>query len=410
MRLSLPFLLLASTLVYSQDHWPQFRGPTGDGHSTVKKLVTSFSETENIRWKTPIHDKGWSSPVIWGDQVWLTTAKADGKELFALMIDKNTGKIVHDLKLFTPANPPDLTKFNSHATPTPVIEEGRVFLHYGSYGTACLNTKTGEVLWKREDLKCDHWRGPASSPILWGESVILTFDGYDLQYSIALDKKTGETIWKKDHAIKYKTDNGDYKKAFGTPSVFEIGGKPQLVTPSSEQSIGSDPKTGEEIWRVTNGGMNEACKPVLAHGLIYLSTGHTSNMIAVKVGLKGDLDKSAIAWELQKQAPTRPSIIVIGDELYLVNDNGIPACLNAKTGKKHWTARFDGAFSGSPIYAGGHLYFPGEGGKTYVIKPGIEYEEVSVNKLDDGSRSSMAVAGDAIYHRTITHLYCIGSK
>jgi outer membrane protein assembly factor BamB len=410
MRLSLPFLLLASALAFSQDNWPQFRGPTGDGHATGKNLVTSFSETENIRWKTPIHDKGWSSPVVWGDQVWLTTALANGKELFAIALDKNTGKIVHDLKMFTPVNPPDLTKFNSHASPTPAIEEGRVYLHYGSYGTACVDTKTGKTIWKREDLKCDHYRGPASSPVLWGDLLFLTFDGFDLQYSVALNKLTGETVWKKDHAIKYKIENGDYKKAFATPSILTVDGQPQLVTPAAEQTIAYDPKTGDELWRVTLGGMNEACKPVLAHGLIYLSTGHTSNLVAVKAGLKGNLDKSSFAWEFPKQAPTRPSVLVIGEELYLVNDTGIPACLDAKTGKKLWTARFDGQFSGSPVYAGGHIYFPGEVGKTYVIKPGKEYEEVAVNKLADGSRSSMAVSGDAIYHRTLSHLYCIGKK
>ncbi len=187
------------------DEWPQFRGPNNDGHSDATGLPLTWGETENVVWKTPIHDKGWSSPVVWGDQVWMTTATADGTQLFAVCVDRKTGNILHDIKLYEqekqdPAHNPGGR--NSYASPTPAIEEGRVYAHFGSFGTACLDTKTGEKIWERRDLKCDHWRGPASSPILYGNLLILTFDGYDAQYVIALDKKDGHTVWKKDRDLQ----------------------------------------------------------------------------------------------------------------------------------------------------------------------------------------------------------------
>src|SRR5689334_22957571 len=179
------------------DNWPRFRGPDGDGHSDAKKLPLTWSETQNVVWKTSIHDRGWSSPVVWGDQVWLTTATEKGREMYAVCLDRATGKVVHDIKVFEVPNPDPLgNPMNTYASPTPVIEEGRVYVHFGSYGTACLDTKTGKRLWERRDLTCNHWRGPASSPILYRDLLILTFDGYDVQYLAALDKATGKTVWK----------------------------------------------------------------------------------------------------------------------------------------------------------------------------------------------------------------------
>jgi len=192
------------------ENWPQFRGPHGNGRADKAKLPLTWSEKKNIVWKTPIHDKGWSSPVVWGDQVWLTTAKEDGKQLFAVAVDRASGKVLHDIKVFDVEAPSELwRKFNSFASPTPAIEEGRVYVHFGTYGTACLDTKSGKTLWQRRDLHCDHFRGAASSPILYGDRLFLTFDGYDAQYLVALHKKSGETVWRKDRAIDYKTTDGE---------------------------------------------------------------------------------------------------------------------------------------------------------------------------------------------------------
>ena len=404
-------VILLSTCASADDNWPQFRGPTGDGVAVGTGYPTTWSEKENILWKTPIHDKGWSSPVIWGEQIWLTTAKEDGAELFAVCLDRTSGKVLHDIKLFTVKNPPDLKQYNSFATPTPVIEAGRVFVHFGSFGTVCIDTKTAGIIWTRDDLKCDHYRLPASSPILFENKLHLTFDGYDRQYVVALHADTGKTAWRKDRNIKFKNENGDYKKAFATPSILVVNGKPQLVSPAAEATIAYNPENGDELWRISHGGMNEACRPVLTNGLIILSSGHTARLLAVKAGRKGELGKDAIAWEFTKQGPTKPSVIAFKDHLYFVNDNGVAYCLEAKTGKNVWDdEKIEGAFAASPTLAGGLLYFPSENGKTYVLKADPKAEVVSVNKLADGCRATPAFADGKIYLRTFTHLYCIGTK
>lgn len=421
------FLNLASSL-NAADNWPQFRGPTGDGHSSAKNLPVTWSETENIRWKTAIHDKGWSSPVIWGDQIWLTTVKEkyaedapredppkkipkpEWIEMYAVCVDKASGKIIHDLLLRKADKPDYCHTYNSYGTPTPVIEEGRVYLHFGSHGTFCVDTKTGKTLWERRDIECDHWRGPGSSPIAYENLLILTFDGYDKQFIMALNRSTGETAWLKDKRIAYTTTNGDFKKAYSTPSVVMVDGKPQLISPSAEATLAYDPKTGEEIWRIHHGGMNAACKPVAGHGLIFLSSGHTANLLAVKQGGVGKLPTEAVVWKTVKAGPTRPSFLLVGDELYTISDLGFAACVNAKTGEQHWQERLGAAFCSSPTLAEGRIYVSDQEGKTHVLEASKEFRSLAQNKLDAGCMASPAIAGDAIYLRTKTHLYCIGKK
>ncbi len=234
----------------AQGEWPQFRGPRGDGHSDARGIPREWSESKNIRWKVPVHGRGWSSPVIWGRQIWMTTATPEGKELFAVCVDRETGKIVHDVNVFDVENPPYINPMNSYASPTPVVEEGRLYVSFGSMGTACLDTATAKTIWTRRDFPCDHYRGPGSSPFVYGDLLIVHFDGYDFQYVVALDKKTGRTVWKTDRSIDYGTDDGDFKKAFCTPIVIEAGGKPQLISPGSRAAIAYEPLTGKEIWRV----------------------------------------------------------------------------------------------------------------------------------------------------------------
>ena len=195
---------LALGFSLAADNWPQFRGPNGDGHSDAKGLPLTWSETNNVKWKTAIHDKGWSSPVIWGNQVWLTTASDEGRQLFAVCLDRDTGKIVHDLKLFEIGGQPDIRKFNTYASPTPVIEGGRIYVTFGSAGTACVDTKTGKTLWERRDLECNHYRGAGSSPVRYQNFLIMNFDGSDHQFIIALDQKTGQTAWRQERSVVYK--------------------------------------------------------------------------------------------------------------------------------------------------------------------------------------------------------------
>ncbi len=406
----LPALALMSCFAVAQagENWPEFRGPSGDGHAADAKLPLTWSETENVTWKTPIHGKGWSSPVIWGNQIWMTTATPEGHAMSVICVDKTSGKVLHDFKLFDVKEPGFCPEMNSYASCTPAIEEGRVYIHFGSYGTACLDTATAKPLWVRQDLPCDHHRAPASSPILWEDLLILTFDGFDLQYLVALDKATGKTVWKKDRDLEYRIDNGDIKKAYSTPTVFEIDGKLQLISPSASATVSYDPRTGEELWRAYSGGMNAAARPLYGHGLIYANTAAGGiKTFAVKPGGSGDVTDSHIAWKFSRTSPTRPSQLLVGDELYLVNDDGIAAGLNAKTGEELWTKRLGGKFSASPLYSQGRVYFFDEDGETKVIKSGPEFELIATNKLDGGCMASAAVSGDALFVRTKTHLYRI---
>jgi len=414
-------LLLSFGAILGNDNWPQFRGPSGDGISDSKNLPIRWSEGQNIRWKTAIHDKGWSSPVIWGDQIWLTTAHSVCEEktfiqvdFYAVCVDRRNGSILHDLKLLTQENPAFCHPYNSYATPTPAVEKGRVYVHFGSHGTYCLDTSSGRVQWERRDLICNHFRGPASSPILFGDLVILTFDGFDVQYLVALDKKNGKTVWKKDRNIDYPKDlNGDLKKAYSTPSILDLAGDKQLISPSAESTIAYNPLNGKELWRISHGGMNEAAKPVFGHKLIFLTSGHTGNLLAVQQGCKGRLTKENVQWKRSGGVPTRPSLLLVDDFIFMVSDNAIASCLEAKTGKQVWQERLGGAFSASPIYAAGNIYLLDESekeGKTHVIAAGPAYKVIAVNKLDSGCMASPTVAGDELFLRTRTHLYCISEQ
>lgn len=403
-------VILGQSALRAEDNWPQFRGPRGTGQADATGLPIRWSETENLRWKTPIHDKGWSSPVVWGGQVWLTTARGDGKEMFALGLDRASGKVLHDVKVFDVEKPAFCHPFNSYASPTPVIEEGRVYVHFGTYGTACLDTAGGKVLWSRRDFPCDHFRGPGSSPILYGNLLIVHYDGVDLQYVVALDKATGKTVWKKDRDIDYHTTNPDLKKAYATPAVLDIDGQPQLIGPSASATIAYAPLTGEELWRVNHGGMNVASPPLLGHGKLFLCTGDGGfKLFALRPEGKGDLT-SQVEWKCNKAVPSRCSPLLIGDSLYFVNEGGTFSCLEAKTGQLVWQDRVPGDFSASLVCADGKIYCASQGGTTYVIEPGKSFKLLAANKLNDGCMASPAVAGNALFLRTKTHLYCIQGK
>ena len=298
-------LSLASA--FAADNWPQFRGANGDGHSDAKGLPLTWSETNNVKWKTAIHDKGWSSPVIWDRQVWLTTASDDGRQLYAVCTDRDSGKVLHDLKVFEIGGQTDIRKYNTYASPTPVIEDGRIYVTFGSAGTACVDTKTGRTLWDRRDLECNHYRGAGSSPIVYQNLLIMNFDGSDFEYVIALNKKTGETVWKTDRSVDYKdTDangsrqaDGDYRKAFSTPHVAEVNGRPVLFSSGAKAHYAYDPVNGHEFWRVEEPEQHSAStRPVLGFGNVYFLTGFgKGQLIAVKLpDMKNWSGSPTVSW------------------------------------------------------------------------------------------------------------------
>jgi outer membrane protein assembly factor BamB len=408
-------LVLAAPAARGGENWPEFRGPSGNGRSDALGLPIRWSETENVKWKVPIHDKGWSSPVIWGKQIWMTTAPVDGKKLYAVCVDRDSGKIVHDIKVFDVAKPGYCIPTNSYASPTPVVEEGRVYVNFGSYGTACLNSETGQTIWARRDLPCDHFRAPGSSPILYEDALFIHFDGFDVQYAVALDKNTGKTRWKRSRDIDYGTDNGDLKKAFCTPQVIKANGTAQLISPSAVATIAYDPSSGRELWKVYHGGMNAAARPLFGDGLVFLTTGDAGapfpggwhRLLAVRPDGHGDVTKGHIAWTRDKTVPARSSFLLDGDLLYLVSDNGVASCLEAHTGQEAWQHRLGGNYFASPILAEGRIYFFDDEGTSHVMEAGREAKVLAHNRLDAGCMASPAVAGKGLFVRTKTHLYRI---
>lgn len=408
------------SVVSADDYWNQFRGPRGDGTSTEKGLPVQFAEgSPEIIWKTPIPGRAWSSPVIWGKQIWVTNApeiQNTTKEmpklekplrLSAVCIDLDTGKILHDITLFEVDTPQFTHATNSYGSPTPFIEEGRVYIHFGAYGTACLDTATGKKIWERTDLRCDHFRGPGSSPVVYGDLLYLTFDGYDVQYITALNKRTGATVWKKDRGIDFGTTDGDAKKAYSTPLLIDVAGRKLLISPFAAATIAYDPATGDPVWTVRHGGMNAAGRPLYGNGLLYISSADGPNpLIAVTATGEGDISKN-IVWRSNKAVPKRPSQILLGDLLFMINDGGVASCLDAKTSTEIWAKRLSGEYWASPLYADGLIYCFSQKGEIPVFKASREFELVAENKLDDGFIASPAVAGKALILRSKTNLYRI---
>jgi outer membrane protein assembly factor BamB len=280
-------------------------------------------------------------------------------------------------------------------------------VHFGSYGTACLDTKTGEKLWERRDLPCDHFRGPGSSPILHDNFLFVAFDGFDLQYVVALDKKTGETLWRRDRNIDYGTDNGDWKKAYCTATVIEHAGRTQIISPSATDTVAYAPD-GSELWRVHHGGMNAAARPLFGHGLVYIAAGDGGmSLVAVRPDGTGDVTDTHIEWSTNKSVPKRPSQLLVGDLFFMIDDKGVVSCLEAATGDIVWQKRISGAYWASPLYADGRIYCFSQDGETPVIAAKREFELLAENKLDAGFNASPAVVGDSLILRTKTHLYRI---
>jgi outer membrane protein assembly factor BamB len=418
MKHLLCFLFLPLLPLAAADSWPGFRGPHGNGHADAANLPETWSETENVRWKTPVPHRGWSTPLVHGNQIWLTTATEDGHDFSALCLDRATGRVLHETKLFHADKPEPLgNDMNGYASPTGWLEDGRVFLHFGSYGTACLATDDFRVLWKRTDLPCRHYRGPGSSLFNWKDTIILTMDGVDVQYLCALDKATGATRWRTDRNTEFDdlgadgkpVDNGDYRKSYTTPMLVEVDGKPQIVSSSSKATVAYDPDSGREIWRTTYKGFSNASLPAVAGNLVAINTGHgKANLQAFRItaATTGDIT-GQLVWEQTKNLPTRSSPIVAGGLIFTTSDQGLIGAIDPADGSLLFSERTGGSISASPLFADGKLFFSTERGDTTVVKPDRTFTKTAVNRLDDGLMASPVAAGNCLYLRTRTHLYCI---
>lgn len=406
--------------------WPDYRGPHGNGCATTpgdgKKLglPEKWSETENVRWKTPIEHRGWSTPVVWGNQIWLTTATLDGHDFFAICIDAETGKFLWNEKLFHVDKPEPLgNALNGYASPSPAIEAGRAYVHFGSYGTACVDTRSLKVIWQRTDLLCRHYRGPGSSVYLFENLVILTMDGINLQYLVALDKRTGETVWKTDRTAEWDDldskgrpkNDGDLRKSYSTPLIVDADGKPELVSVGAKAIYGYDPRTGKEKWKIAHGCQGCGARPVFGNGLAILPTGYgKTEIIAVRPGGNGVVAGSNVVWRTVRGMPRLSSPVLAGDLLYVMSDVGVVTCLDAKSGDEVYKERIGGEFAASLLYGDDRIYCFSQNGPATVFKAGRKFERIATNKLAAGCMASPAVYGKSLIIRTKSALYRIASQ
>ncbi len=393
--------------------WYQFRGPRGDGMAPGERPPAIWNESESIQWKTPIHGRGWSSPVVLGDEIWLTTATADGMKMYVVCVDLATGKIKHDKLLFENQEvQKDFHVTNSYASPTPVLDKEFVFVHFGSYGTACLRRSDCEVIWERRDLPCNHYRGAGSSPILYKDLLIFHQDGYDLQYAVALNRKSGKTVWKVNRDIAYGSDDGDQHKAYCTPIVIEVAGQPQLISPTANACLALDPLTGKEYWRLRYNEHSTTARPLFDGKRLYINTGFSkAQLYCVEADGQGDITDSAkVIWTQRKTIGSKPSLVLVGERLFGVTDDGIVSRIAIDTGEIAWQERLGGKFSASLVATDEHFYLFDHDGSSYVYTIADEPQKVAANKLNDGCNASPAIVQDSLIVRTTTHLYRIGGK
>jgi outer membrane protein assembly factor BamB len=403
-RLALSLLLALAGFEARAEDWPEFRGPTGQGHSAERGLPLEWSESRNVMWKTPVPGRGWSSPAVAGGRVWLTSAVRERNDasLRVLAYDVETGHETVNVEVFRIRNAALLNAKNSHASPTPIVAGDRVYVHFGAEGTAAL-TVSGEIVWKAR-VSFVNQHGTGGSPVLYDDLLIFNCDGWDAAFVVALDTRTGKIRWKTNR--RYPAD-----QAYTTPLVIRVGDRDQVVSVGAYRTAAYDPRSGREIWRVGyRDGFSNVPRPVYGDGLVYIATGFQQpSLIAVRADGMGDVTKTHLTWTQQRSAPLTPSPLLAGEELFTVSDIGVAAALDAQTGVPRWQQRLGGNYSASPVFADGRIYFLSEEGLTTVIAPGAEFRVLAKNQLDGTTLASMAVSGGSMFIRSDRYLYRIGT-
>ena len=401
------------------DNWTHFRGSNMDGHALVEKAPTQWSDTENVVWKVPVKGLGWSSPVVYGKQVWLTSAEEDGTKFYTFCFDLESGKLLDEKTIFTSEEPQRIHSTNSYATPTPCIEKGFVYVHYGSFGTACINTDNFEVVWKRDDMPCEHMQGPASSPILYKNMLIVHLEGTKDPYVVALDKNTGETIWKSVRpADIYDPLEPVYRKSYQTPIVVNVNGKELLISNSAYMCFAHDVNTGEVVWTVTYGYDSTVSQPLFWNGLVFVNSGwifednkpYFTRQFAIDPTGTGDVTETHVKWVYEDEVPQIPTPVIVDGLMYMVHDRGMVTCLDAMSGNVAWKEKLKGNFNASPIYAAGNIYFINVKGECTIVKPGKTFQKVAENSIGETVKAIPAFVGDKMVLRTQKHLFLIKSE
>jgi len=409
MRSTTLYLLVSLLCSFSRaTDWPQFRGPDGQGHSNAEGIPIQWSETENIAWKTAIPGEGWSSPVVYGSQIWMTSAHKKGLSLHVVCVDRSSGKVLHDIEVLTTPDAGPRHVQNGYASPTPVLDSQHAYVTFGPRGTVCLDN-SGKIVWKNTELNFNVIQGAGSSPILHNDLLILTCDGIDVQYIAALDKRTGKVRWKQARKHFERVKRAIGKMAYSTPLAQTINGVPQLVSSGADHVAAYDLRTGKEIWWMPYTGFSQVGRPSYGNGLFYVigsvSQDHFA-IFAVRPG-KGQLTEEQIVWKNSSGIGHVPSPLLVGKEIYAVDDKGITSCLDAMTGKVHWKERLGGNYRASPVEIRGRIYTCSREGVCHVLASGKKYKVLATNKLDGTLMASPAVSGRALFIRSGTHLYRI---
>ncbi len=392
------------------DFWPEFRGPGAEGHAPDANVPLKWSETKNIRWKTPVDGKAWSSPVIAEKTVFVSTGVVARNKLslearaYALDSGKELWK-----KVIFEGDEDKMHQKNSHASPTPVFRDGKLYVHFGHNGTACLNAADGKVIWTQESITYAPVHGTGGSPVLVGDKLIFSCDGNEDPFVIALDANDGSEAWRTPRGVEVSRTF-----SFSTPLLIEVKGKQQVVLPGSGAVISYDPETGKEIWRCGyDEGYSVVPRPIYNNGIIYVCSGfNTANLIAVRADGSGDVTDTHIVWTAEKRIPRESSPIIVDGLLFINDDKGILSCFDAATGEEYYQERLngEGGFSSSPVYASGHLFFHNGEGVTTVVKPGKKFDKVGENELNEFGLSSFAVVSDGFIVRTEENLIRIGER
>jgi outer membrane protein assembly factor BamB len=414
--LSLLFVLGHSTLT-AQNDWTHFRGSHLNGISADSLVPVSWNDTTNILWKAEIKGRGWSSPVVYGNQVWVTTASTDGKEMSGICIDFNTGRLVYDLLLFRQDSIYRKHPVNSYATPTPCIEDGFVYLNYGSSGTACVSTADGRIVWKRDDLKVDHMQGTGSSPIIYKDFLIVHYEGTDQQFIVAMNKRTGETVWRADRPHEYYDPLQPVgKKAYVTPFVINVEGKDLLISNGAAVCNAFDILTGREVWRIPQGEDSTISMPVSEDGVLFFYTSFVTplqgekyaELMAVDPKGSGNIGGTNVLWRVKTPVLQLLTPLVKDGIIYTVDTRNNLLVIDSKTGSTIYTTKLRSKFNSSPVYAGGKVYFTSVKGETIVLKAGRTPEILTENILTGEVFATPAIVRNSILFRNDKALYRIG--
>ena len=437
--LSVRFLFLSALALLplpsrADSPWPQFRGPNGDGVVEDAQVPARFGEEQNLSWKTTVPGRGWSSPVVSDQTIWVTTAvevEADPTEIKARMkrsgvkdremksrsvaqsielkllgYQLDNGKLSHEILLEKYDDPDAIHALNSYASPTPVIDGGNIYCHFGTYGTFCVDRQSDRVIWNYHS-PIVHAVGPGSSPIIEGDLLILIHDGCKEQVVLAVDKKSGSVVWKTARP-EMDAQDGDHKKAFCTPvAITDPSGQRQLICMASHYMVSYRPGDGKELWRCYHGkGFSVVPRPVYHDGVVFFSTGFSKpHLVAVRVDGEGDVSSTHVKWRQEKGMPQKPSPVLHRGLIYVIADNGVAVCLRETDGSVVWKKRIGGNFSSSPMVVGQSLLMCSQEGVVTVLSLGEEATVIGENQLDSQIMSSPAVVENSLIIRTSQSLY-----